>query len=137
VALLSLFAMSAPLAHPSALDRRAAGATSYVEGCWSPDRSVLLSENDGRDHRGSNCTAENSDGATEEPFSLRRGLGCVAMACSVRASPGGGRCAVSRSWLGQQKRRPSGSPSRVPVLCGRAANASASGRGRTGGAAGR
>jgi hypothetical protein len=89
------------------------GATSYVEGCWSPGRSVLLSENDGRDHRGSVWTAENSDGATKEPFSLRRGLGAVAIGRSGWASPGAVG-AVSRSWFGQQKGRPSGSPSRVP-----------------------
>ena len=71
------------------------GATSYVEGCWSPGRSVLLSENDGRDHRGSVWTAENSDGATKEPFSLRRGLGGVAIGRSGWASPGGGRCGVA------------------------------------------
>jgi len=65
------------------------------------------------EHRGSDCTAVKSDGATKEPFSLRRGLGSVAMRCSSQASPGGGRC-VSRSWFGQQKGRPSGSPSRVP-----------------------
>jgi hypothetical protein len=47
------------------------------------------------EHRGSVWTAENSDGATKEPFSLRRGLGSVAMRCSSQASPGGGRCGLA------------------------------------------
>jgi hypothetical protein len=136
VALLSLFTMSAPLAHPSALERGAVGATSYVEGCWSPDLSVLLSEKDGREHRGSNCTAEKSDGATKRPFSLRRGLGSIGIARSSWASPWGGRCGLAvvvratkkaTLWVALALFR----------FCGRAANASASGRGRTGGAAGR
>jgi len=104
--------MSAPLAHPSALDRRAParrptwrGAGARISPCYCRKMTA--------EHRGSDCTAVNSDGATKEPFSLRRGLGSVAMRCSSQASPGGGRC-VSRSWFGQQKGRPSGSPSRVP-----------------------
>ena len=47
------------------------------------------------EHRGSDCTAVKSDGATKEPFSLRRGLGSVAMRCSSQASPGGGRCGLA------------------------------------------
>jgi len=110
-------------------------ATSYVEGCWSPDLSVLLSEMTAGSIAAAIALPEipmRDEGA----FSLRRGLGSVAMACSSWASPGGGRCGlavVARAtkratlWVALVFR----------VSCGHAANASASGRGRTGGAAGR
>jgi len=105
--------MSAPLAHPSALDRRAAarrptwrGAGARIASCYCRKMTA--------------GTTAAAFGLPKIPTARRRSLSLSGGASEVSLSvvrDGHHPVAVgavSRSWFGQQKRRPCGSPSRVP-----------------------